>query len=63
MALLQHRKLRTTIQEAAATGGKSNVHSTHPIPALAYGAEFGLNSTQSTKPGLEHLKNVKPFHY
>jgi DNA-directed RNA polymerase subunit beta' len=42
MARLQHQRLRTTIAEAAATGMVSSVHGRHPIPGVAFGAEFGL---------------------
>jgi DNA-directed RNA polymerase subunit beta' len=41
LARMQSRAIRTTVLDAAAEGWKSNVHSTHPIPGMAYGAEFG----------------------
>jgi len=63
MAKLQHQKLRTTIAQAAAEGGKSNIHGAHPIPAIAYGAEIGLNETHSKTPGFNHLTGVKKYHY
>lgn len=63
MAKLQHQKLRTTIADAAATLGRSNIHGAHPVPGMAYGAEFGRTSSESLKPGLEHLKDVKKHHY
>lgn len=64
MAKLQHpRTLRDTIASAAATAGKSNIHNTHPIPGLAYGAEFGLNSKQSKQPGYGHLADVAEHKY
>lgn len=56
-------RLRNTVLEAAATLGKSNIHSTHPIPGLVYGAEFGLTSAHSQKPGLGHLADVPKHHY
>jgi DNA-directed RNA polymerase subunit beta' len=62
MAKLQHEHLRTTLTEAAAMGGISHLHSTHPIPAIAFGAEFGLTSKDALKPGHEHLRDV-PAHY
>jgi DNA-directed RNA polymerase subunit beta' len=34
--------LKRTLIDAAAEGWQSRVHSTHPIPAMALGAEFGL---------------------
>ena len=63
MAKLQHERLTHTITEAAATLGRSNIHSPHPIPALAYGAEFGLTDEDSKKPGLAHLRGVPKHHY
>ncbi len=63
MAKLQHEKLRETLAEAAATNSVSHLHGTHPVPALAYGAEFGLTSKDSLKPGMEHLKDVPAHHY
>jgi DNA-directed RNA polymerase subunit beta' len=41
LARLQHRDLSRTIQDAAAEGWVSNIHGTHPIPGMAWGAEFG----------------------
>lgn len=63
MAKLQHTHLRDTLQEAAALGASSNIHGIHPVPGAAYGAEFGLTSTDSKKPGLGHLKNVPRYAY
>ena len=41
LAKMGHRGLKDVIQNAAQTGEKANIHSYHPTPALAYGAEFG----------------------
>jgi DNA-directed RNA polymerase subunit beta' len=41
MARLNYREIHSTLQQAAGQGWKSDIHSTHPIPGLAYGAEFG----------------------
>jgi hypothetical protein len=41
MARLNHENLNATIIDAANQGWKSDIHGKHPIPALAYGAEFG----------------------
>lgn len=41
LARLNHTKIKDTIIEAANQGWVSNLHSTHPIPALARGYEFG----------------------
>jgi DNA-directed RNA polymerase subunit beta' len=45
MARLAHRYLKNTILEAAHFGETSNIHSTHPVPAYAYGAEFRHGSS------------------
>lgn len=44
LARLQHKNLKDTILDAAAEGWKSVLHSTHPIPSMAYGKEFGLGT-------------------
>jgi hypothetical protein len=41
LARMAHQGLKTTMQQAAQTGEKSNIHGTHPVPAYTYGAEFG----------------------
>jgi DNA-directed RNA polymerase subunit beta' len=41
MGRLNYRELHTTIQQAASQGWKSDLHGSHPIPGVAYGAEFG----------------------
>jgi DNA-directed RNA polymerase subunit beta' len=56
-------RLRDTILDAAATLGRSNIHGPHPVPALAFGAEFGLTSEHAAKPGLGHLADVPKHHY
>jgi len=60
MAKLQHQRLRNTLMEAASMGLASHIHGAHPIPGVAYGAEFGLAT--STKA---HGKTpaVAPHHY
>jgi hypothetical protein len=64
MAKLQHpRDLKGTIANAAAIHGRSDIHGTHPVPGLAYGAEFGLNSRNAKTPGLGNLANVPEYHY
>lgn len=63
MAKLQHQKLRPTLAEAAAIHAHSDIHGVHPIPAIAYGAEIGLNESHADKPGLGHLRNVPRHHY
>jgi DNA-directed RNA polymerase subunit beta' len=63
MAKLQHEKLRATLLDAAATAGVSHLHGTHPVPGVAFGAEFGLTKKDSLVPGREHLKAVPSHHY
>ena len=41
LARLQYRKLKQTITDAAQEGWTSDIHGTHPIPGIAYSAEFG----------------------
>jgi len=63
MAKMMHQKLRSTVIEAASTGAVSDIHGLHPVPGMAYGAEFGLTKKDSLKPRLGHLKNVADTHY
>lgn len=41
MARLGHRKLKESIMSGAHFGETTDIHGTHPVPAFAYGAEFG----------------------
>jgi len=41
MARLNRERLHETVMDAAARNWSSNIHGTHPIPGIAYGAEFG----------------------
>jgi len=41
MARLSHQGLKASILQAAHTGEVANIHGTHPVPAYAYGVEFG----------------------
>lgn len=41
MARLNYQRLSNTIMQGAAQAWKSDIHGSHPIPAYAYGAEFG----------------------
>ena len=41
MARLGHRYLKESILEGVHTGQVSDIHGTHPVPAYAYGREFG----------------------
>lgn len=61
MAKLNFARLRGTLSEAAATGGRTDLHGVHPIPGMAFGAEFGMTSEHArTHP---HLKNVPRHGY
>lgn len=60
MAKLQHQRLKETLLTSAAAGYGSSIHGPHPIPAAAYGAEFGLGHLAKQQPG---KPEVKPFHY
>lgn len=62
IAKLQHRRIIDTLTGAAALGSKANIHGTHPITGLAYGARFGLTKRHSAQPGLHDHKDV-PEHY
>lgn len=48
MARLQSNRLRDHIMTAAALGEHSDIHGLHPIPGLAYGAEFGAHGHSNT---------------
>ena len=41
LARLGHRHLKDSILEGAHYGQRSEIHSTHPIPAYVYGTAFG----------------------
>jgi DNA-directed RNA polymerase subunit beta' len=41
IARMAHQGLSRSIMRAANMGEKSNIHGTHPVPAYAYGVEFG----------------------
>lgn len=41
MAQMGYQELEDSIVTGARKGSKSNLHSYHPVPAFAYGAEFG----------------------
>jgi DNA-directed RNA polymerase subunit beta' len=47
LARLQSRNLRSTVLDAASEGWRSEVHSTHPIPGMAYGKEFGKGTPEN----------------
>ncbi len=44
MARLNFQQLRSTLLEGTAKGWKTDLHGTNPIPAYAYGAEFGIGT-------------------
>jgi len=41
LARLSHRYLKDSVLKGAQFGQTSDIHSTHPVPAYAHGAEFG----------------------
>jgi DNA-directed RNA polymerase subunit beta' len=45
MARLNFQQLRNTLLEGTAKGWKTDLHGTNPIPAYAFGAEFGLGTS------------------
>lgn len=49
MARMNFQRLKETLQEGSMRGWKSNIHSTHPTPGMAYGVEFGKGDPN--KPG------------
>jgi DNA-directed RNA polymerase subunit beta' len=49
MGRLNFQQLHSTLQQAAAMGLKSDIHGSHPIPGMAYGAEFGKPPADSKK--------------
>jgi DNA-directed RNA polymerase subunit beta' len=64
MAKLNHQRLGSTIMDAAATYGQASIHGFHPIPGMAYGAEFGLTEKDiKGKPSLQYLADVPNFVY
>jgi hypothetical protein len=63
MAKMQHQQLKQTLLEAAAVNGVSHMHGPHPIPGMAFGAEFGLTERHSKIPGYKHLEKVPAHHY
>lgn len=49
MARLNFQQIRSTLQEGVSTNMKSDLHGTHPIPGVAYGAEFGKSPSGKPK--------------
>jgi DNA-directed RNA polymerase subunit beta' len=63
MAKLMHGNIKRSLEEAAAVGAISDLHGLHPVPGMAYGAEFGLSDKHSLQPGMGRLKDVPGHHY
>ena len=61
LAKMNFERIRGSVMQAAATGAYSNLHGTHPIPGIAYGAEFGM--TEKQKHVLPHLKGIPEYAY
>lgn len=47
IARLQSQKLKGTLIDAAAEGWRSALHSTNPVPGMAYGKEFGKGTEEA----------------
>ena len=61
MAKMNFERLRSSVTEAAATNSYSDVHGLHPVPGMAFGAEFGI--TEKNKRLMPHVANVPVYHY
>lgn len=61
MAKMNFQRLNKSVADAAATGGYSDLHGTHPIPGLVYGAEFG-RSKNPWDPD-ERLRKLPKYRY
>lgn len=48
MARLNFRRLKDTLLQGASKGWKTNIHGTNPVPAYAFGAEFGQGPGKAT---------------
>jgi DNA-directed RNA polymerase subunit beta' len=48
LAMLQSKDLKRTIADAAAEGWHSDIHNVHPVPGMAFGAEFGKGTKEKT---------------
>lgn len=48
MARLNFRRLKDTLMQGASKGWKTNIHGTNPIPAYAFGSQFGKGPTKAT---------------
>lgn len=48
LAGMNYREIKKNLLDAAAYGGKSDLHGYNPIPGIAYGAEFGKGKKQGT---------------
>jgi DNA-directed RNA polymerase subunit beta' len=46
LAKMQSSRLKQTVIDAAAEGWKTELHSTHPIPGMAYGKDFGKGTPE-----------------
>lgn len=55
MARLNYRELHNTLMSGASQSWKTDLHGSHPVPALAYGAELGKPPTDT--------KAKKPYSY
>jgi DNA-directed RNA polymerase subunit beta' len=61
LAKMNYERLRGSVLEAAATNAYSDLHGLHPVPGLAFGAEFGM--TEKHKRTVPRVANVPAHHY
>lgn len=62
MAKLNYNRLTKTITDAAAEGSVSDIHGLHPIPGVAYGAEFGMSKKRHAFKA-PHLAGLPEWAY
>ncbi len=62
MAKLNYNGLTKTLTDAAAEGSLSDLHGLHPIPGVAYGAEFGMTKKRNIFRA-PHLSNLHDWSY
>lgn len=48
MARLNFRRLKDTLMQGASKGWKTNIHGTNPVPAYAFGSQFGKGPDKAT---------------
>jgi hypothetical protein len=46
LARMQNDRVKDTLLQGVAKGWKSDLHGVHPVPGMAYGAEFGIGTNK-----------------